>query len=42
VAVWEQAIEGLQAAGELRRAAVEMCELGGAFETRGGRVGLDS
>jgi predicted ATPase/class 3 adenylate cyclase len=35
VAVWEKAIEGLRAAGERRRAAVEMCELAGALETLG-------
>jgi len=35
VAVWEKGIEGLRAGGELRRAAVEMCELGGAFQTLG-------
>ena len=34
-AVWEKGIEGLRAAGELRTAAVEMCELGGVFETLG-------
>jgi len=35
VAVWEKAIEALRAAGELRRAAVEICDLGFVFETLG-------